>query len=578
MPRARWYIYIILSAGLFGMKIARLVSVLLLALALLANVALAATVKLKDGTVLEGEVKKMGGSFSVKTKDGALKLIPANDIQSIDDPTGKVSLGGSTPSGGGSSAPATGGGFNTPDFDTVARAAERSDNPIVAMTFWQKYIEENPKAPDLKKAEAELKRWQDMAENGAEKIRGKWVTGDELKSLYKQVDKLMLEALQLMANNQTLKSIEKLQEVIKIYPNSFEAHFELGFFYLLKGGNTQYDKAISSLESACKLRPNSPEALTNLAIAYNFRKNYEKSVTTAYKAAQIEDSKLIVQNLVNALSYAPPGMRANNPRVRPIMEEAPLLMAKHGISGPANQWFYVRPKPGARAGGGSDAPPGQRGIVGSGTGFFITSSGYIMTNRHVAAGGDQLIVRMSDGTQKVAEKIHLDDKQDIAILRIKSDKPTPFIRLAGYDAPPIGTDVTVLGFPLGAMLGQHVKITRGVVTSYETNQADCDVIVDAQVNPGNSGGPMIDKYGNVLALVAMKTFSDEAISSYGLGISTGRLRRYFEEQKALFADLKLEPAEKGTAILSTEDIAGQHAKSTVMILIVSGDLPAELKD
>lgn len=545
----------------------------------------AATVKLKDGTVIEGEVKKVGGSFSVKDSSGSLKLIPSADILSIDDPTGKITFG--TPAapaapGAPGGAPAGGTSATSAEFEATARAAERSDTPIVAMTYWQKYIDEHPNAFDLKQAQAELQRWTKMAEQGAEKVKGKWVTGDELKKLHEQVDRLMVEAAQLMLSNQTLKSVEKLQEVVRIYPNSFEAHFELGFFYLLKGGNQQYDKAIGSLETACKLRPNSPEALTNLAIAYNFRRSFEQSVTTAYKAAQIEDSKMIVQNLVNALSYAPPGMRQNNPRVRPIMEEAPLLMARHGISGPADQWFYVRPKPKIfernRGGGGSEPEsPADRGIVGSGTGFFITDGGYIMTNRHVAAAGDQLIVRMSDGTQKVAEKVLIDDKADIAILRIKTTKPTPFVRFAAYDSPPIGTDVTVMGFPLGSALGSNIKITRGVVTSYETDGPDCDVIVDAQVNPGNSGGPMIDKYGNVMALVAMKTFADEAVSSYGLGISTGRLRQFFDRQKVKLKDIKLEPAAEKGPVLNTEEIAGQYTKATVMILIVSGDLPADLK-
>ncbi|HEY0009704.1 MAG TPA: hypothetical protein VGB55_13330, partial [Tepidisphaeraceae bacterium] len=113
-------------------------------------------------------------------------------------------------------------------------------------------------------------------------------------------------------------------------------------------------------------------------------------------------------------------------------------------------------------------------------------------------------------------------------------------------------------------------------TSYEISGPDCDVIVDAQVNPGNSGGPMIDKYGNLLALVAMKTLSDEAVSSYGLGISTGRLRRFFEEQKTKVG-VVLPAAEKSTSALSTEEIAGQYAKATVMILMVSGELPEGLK-
>ncbi|HEX8339916.1 MAG TPA: trypsin-like peptidase domain-containing protein [Tepidisphaeraceae bacterium] len=560
----------------------------LVALATFAAFAAAAKVTLKDGSVVEGEVKKLGGSYSIKTADGQTRLVPGGDVVSIDDPTGRVAdpsgAAGAAGAGGAAGAkPQSGNSGGVGDFAAAQRAAESSSSPVVAVTVWQKYIDDHPGAADLEKAKSELKRWQAMAEEGAEKIKGKWVSGEELRQLRAKVDGLNKEAADLLENNQTLKGIDKLQEVIKIYPASFDAHFTLGFFYLVKGGNQQYDKAIASLETATKLKPNSPAAYSNLAIAYNFRRNYEKAVLTAFKAAELEDSREIVQNLVNAINYAPPGMRANNSKVRTVMDQSRVMMAKHGIGGPSQSFAYVRPKREEFARGGEDKKggPGGReggppGVVGSGTGFFITEDGYIMTNRHVAAGGDRLIVRFSDGTQKVAEKILVDDKQDIAILKIKSDKPTPAIRLAAYDSPPVGTDVTVMGFPLGAMLGGGVKITRGVVTSFEDTGPDCDVIVDAQVNPGNSGGPMIDKNGNLMALVAMKTFADATVSSYGLGISTGRLRKFFEQQKATLK-LTLPPPDKVVTALNTEEIAGKFKPATVMILIISGDLPEGLK-
>lgn len=552
------------------------VSFFLALLALACASLLAGKITLNDGTVIEGEIKKTGGSYTVKTKDGALKLISAKDVASVDD--GSAAPGaGSTTTGGAAAKPAAPGEVSD-DYVKARTAADRSEQPLLATTIWQKYIDEHPGAADLDRAKDELKKWQEMVDKGAEKIKGKWVVGDDLKKLHEQVAGLLREYMELMTREQTLKGIAKLQEVIKIYPNCFEAHFELGFFYLVKGGNDQYDKAIASLEQASRLKPNSPEALSNLAIAYNFRKQYEKAVVTAYKAAQIEDSKPVVQNLINAISYAPPGMRQNNPKVRPIMEESSLLAARHGIGGASGQWTYMRPQQRPDGPGPGDQGPGaqaRRGIVGSGTGFFLTADGYIMTNRHVAAAGDNLIIVMSDGSRKMAEKIHVDDKQDIAILKIKTESPTTFIKLAAYDTPPIGTDVTVMGFPLGAALGQHVKITRGVVTSVE-DKPECDVIVDAQVNPGNSGGPMVDKHGNLLALVAMKTFADATVSSYGLGISTGRLRKYVDEQKAKLP-FKLEMGAKGAAPLSTEEIAQQYTKATVMILIVAGELPEGLK-
>ena len=96
-----------------------------------------------------------------------------------------------------------------------------------------------------------------------------------------------------------------------------------------QGNIQEIDKAIKSLETAAKLRPSSAATMSNLAIGYNFRKRYLEAVKVAYKAAQIEDSEPVVQNLVNSIAHAPLGMQQNNQEVKPIMEETTVLAAKH---------------------------------------------------------------------------------------------------------------------------------------------------------------------------------------------------------------------------------------------------------
>ncbi|MDB5325540.1 MAG: peptidase and chymotrypsin/Hap [Phycisphaerales bacterium] len=562
---------------------------------------LGGTITLKDGTVYDGVIKKLGSSYSVKLADGTMKLVANADVKSIDDPvfgtntsaSGSTTPGTPKPLTPGASGGATAGAplTSTDDFARVQRQADRVDTPLIGVTLWQKFVDTHKQPADQKAGQAELDTWKAMAKDGAEKVKGKWVVGDELKALHKKVDKLTEEAVKMLRGDQTLNGVKKLEDILKIYPNSFPANFEKGYYSLVKitrveGSNKLIDDSISSLETAVKIKPNSAEALSNLAIAYNWRRRYEDAVVSAYKAAQIDDSKEIVQNLYNALDNAPPGMRKNNPKVVAIMADASVLFSRRGASDKAG-WTYVRPDYGSDHRHSEGAGKSERkGIVGSGTGFLISADGYIMTNRHVAAAGDKMIVKITDekGEEKnvVAEKVIVDDDQDIAILKIEpvKDKPYAAIKLAEYDEPPVGTDVTVMGFPLGYAMGGHVKITRGVVTSVEDGKQECDVIVDAQVNPGNSGGPMLDKYGNLLALVAMKTLAvDESISSYGLGISTGRLRKFFEHQKDKLKPVieKLEKGKKGTTAMTTEDIATQFTKSTVMILIVSGELPEGLK-
>ena len=312
---------------------------------------------------------------------------------------------------------------------------------------------------------------------------------------------------------------------------------------MLKAGrnNAKIDAGIKSLETAVKLRPNCAPALSDLAIGYSFRQKYQLSVQTAYKAAKIEDSKGIVQNLVNSIAWAPPGMQ-NNSNVKPIIEETLVLAGKYGISLQAANWEWVRPDPesekkeaAAGADEDEDGKTGPAGIFAEGTGFFISPDGYIMTNRHVAKPGDYLMVRLPDNTLKLAQRIVIDEDQDMAVIKIPVSDAVPFVRLAGYDHPAVGADVAVFGFPLLDRFGlkSSVKMTRGIVTAFDHDNELCDVTVDAIVNPGNSGGPMVDHHGNLLAITAMKTVSTGGmISTYGLGYSTERIRKFFDKTKS----------------------------------------------
>ena len=561
------------------------------------------TLTMKDGTTLSGTVKKMGGSYSVRDATGLMRLVGGGEVAAINGvPVGGAEVkpdakpdaksGAAKPAKPAKpdaakphkppAAPSANYPGTTPAFSEVKGKADGVDVASLGAALWQQFVDDHPDADPADKAAAqkELARWRKMSAEGAEKIDGKWMAGKELKALNGKVQKLLKEAADAMNGNQTLVAIKKLEEAIKADPTNFEANFTLGYFYLVKGENKNIQQAISVLETASKIRPTSAAVWSNLAIAYNFRHLYVDSVEAAYKAAQIEDSKPIVQNLVNSIAQAPPGMRRNNSKIRSIMEEATVLASKYGVSNGMQGWAYISPEDDEKAERHADAgekgekPPA--GLVGSGTGFFVSDDGLIMTNRHVAGAGDHLIVRLSDGTEKLAQVVVIGEDQDVALIKIKTDGPVPFIHMAATDQPKEGEDVTVLGFPLGSALGSNVKITRGVVTSLFEIDSDnpCDVLVDAQVNPGNSGGPMVDEHGNLLALVAMKTGSGSTISSYGLGISTGRLRKflagvknkYVEKSKADFS------AGGNDQKLNTQQIAEKYRPATVCILMVNGEI------
>ncbi len=545
------------------------------------------TLTLKDGTSLTGRVIDQGDKYWLKDADGKSHFVDKNAVKAWVKGSAATPES-STPGPAGSSLSGSAASPKSPvqsvgTYATVKLKADHAEAPAVAVNLWQAFIDNKPLATELTAAQTELKRWQEMVEGNAEKVNGKWIWGDERDKLLKHVVELITQGHEALASNQTLTGIAKFEEAVKLYPNNFEANFELGYFNLVKGvdggrNNAKIDAGIKSLETAVRLQPGSAATLSDLAIGYSFRQKYELSVMTAYKAAKIEDSKEIVGNLVNSIAWAPPGIQKNS-RVKPVIEEALLLAAKYSISPQATNWQWCRPTEKEKLARGSDdgdQKGGPPGLMGNGTGFFISDDGYILTNRHVAKEGDYLMVRLADTSIRLAERVVIDDTIDMAVIKIKTPKPVPFVRLATYDHPKIGADVAVFGYPLFTLFGMRssVKMTRGIVTAWDKENELCDVTVDAAINPGNSGGPMVDRHGNLLALTAMKTKAfDESVSSYGLGYSTERVRDFFVKQKAKLEAAHLVNGDDNSPVLTNEDLAVRLTPATVCILVYRGTPP-----
>ncbi|MDE2166497.1 MAG: DegQ family serine endoprotease [Alphaproteobacteria bacterium] len=151
-----------------------------------------------------------------------------------------------------------------------------------------------------------------------------------------------------------------------------------------------------------------------------------------------------------------------------------------------------------RPGGQPQALP--RHATSLGSGFIIDPSGLVVTNNHVIADADQITVTLQDDTSFRAEVVGKDSKTDLALLRIKSSKPLPFVRFGDSDKARVGDWVLAIGNPFG--LGGSV--TAGILSARarEINSGPYDDFLqtDAAINRGNSGGPMFDMDGNVIGI------------------------------------------------------------------------------
>ena len=139
-------------------------------------------------------------------------------------------------------------------------------------------------------------------------------------------------------------------------------------------------------------------------------------------------------------------------------------------------------------------------VIGSGTGFFVNKEGYIVTNEHVA-GICQSLASYINGQTHLFRIIALDKRNDLALLRGEYRNKTYLnINILGAE---FGEDIMAFGFPLAENLSSSVKLTRGIVSSLSGPNNDISLIqIDAAIQPGNSGGPVLNYNGQVVGVAS----------------------------------------------------------------------------
>jgi serine protease Do len=197
----------------------------------------------------------------------------------------------------------------------------------------------------------------------------------------------------------------------------------------------------------------------------------------------------------------------------------------------------------------------------SGTGFVVAAGGIILTNRHVVEGGTRFTVRLDGAKEQPAELVTIDKEQDLALLRVKSEAALPVVTFSDGDKVNEGANCYVLGFPLIDRMGESIKVTQGIVSGSGRGDVGADVVIDAKVNPGNSGGPLLDKFGRVIGIITMKTRAATFEDSYGLAIGSSKILEFLQKN-----NVTVSKAAPGTAALTAEDVAAKVKPATVCIL------------
>ena len=164
----------------------------------------------------------------------------------------------------------------------------------------------------------------------------------------------------------------------------------------------------------------------------------------------------------------------------------------------------------------SAQPEQQRMASSLGSGVILSDDGFILTNHHVVAGADEIIVLLYDGREAQAQLVGSDLETDLAVLRISLDNLSP-IAIGNSSQTRVGDVVLAIGNPFG--LGQSVS--QGIISARGRNGLGLSTFenflqTDAAINQGNSGGALIDAYGNLLGINSA-TLNES--SSVGIGFA-----------------------------------------------------------
>lgn len=148
-----------------------------------------------------------------------------------------------------------------------------------------------------------------------------------------------------------------------------------------------------------------------------------------------------------------------------------------------------------------DGPEGrQRRGSALGSGFVISADGYIVTNNHVIESADEILIEFfNGGDQLPAKLVGTDPRTDIALLKVDSPEPLPFVQFGDSDVARVGDWVLAIGNPLG----QGFSVSAGIVSARNRSLRgayDDFIQTDAAINKGNSGGPLFNMDGDVIGV------------------------------------------------------------------------------
>src|SRR5687768_953053 len=229
-------------------------------------------------------------------------------------------------------------------------------------------------------------------------------------------------------------------------------------------------------------------------------------------------------------------------------------------------------------------PPQNVQVTSLGSGFLIHEDGYCVTNNHVIDRAREIIVDLPDGRKLDADLVAADPDNDLAILRIKSDKPLPYLELGDSADLMIGEPVIAVGNPLGFSHSVSTGIVSALHRKLEDPRIKLEELIqtDAAINPGNSGGPLLNAYGQVIGI---NTAIRGDAQNIGFAIQVNRLRdlisSLLDPRQAAKIDLPIRWAERRKVTppaTVTSEVLSFAGEKRLVVASINGARPRNIVD
>ena len=167
--------------------------------------------------------------------------------------------------------------------------------------------------------------------------------------------------------------------------------------------------------------------------------------------------------------------------------------------------------------------------VGTGSGVIISEDGYIVTNNHVIKDASEIEITLNNKKSYTAKLIGTDSKMDIALLKITADEKLPYTTFANSDSVKIGEWVLAVGNPYNL----NSTVTAGIISAkarnLDTSGIQSFIQTDAAVNPGNSGGALVNTRGELIGINTMISSPTGSYTGYSFAIPSNNARKIIED-------------------------------------------------